>query len=153
MNGNGHTLICTIALAAAASAQPAPALRDVGSQKYAAAVQGGNYMHNYYLPPAPSSTAWAPAWAPDGKTLAVGMYGSIWRVDPNTGLPTIKNDSGWVREPQRFPVRLIVDEMPPRGTVRFGSQVNVVVYTGSNPVMNLVGAVLIRIISILTYAS
>ena len=74
-------------------------------------------------------------------------------VDPNTGLPTIKNDSGWVREPQRFPVRLIADEIPPRGTVRFGSQVNVVVYSGNNPVVNALGAAWIRIVSILTYAS
>ena len=73
-------------------------------------------------------------------------------VDPNTGLPTIKNATGWVRDPQRFPVRLIVDETPPRGSVRFGSQVNVVVYTGNNPVTDALGAVFIRLISILTYA-
>jgi multidrug resistance efflux pump len=74
-------------------------------------------------------------------------------VDPNTGLPTIKNATGWVRDPQRFPVRLIVDETPPPGSVRVGSQVNVVVYTGNNPVTNALGAVFIRLISILTYAS
>ncbi len=49
--------------------------------RYAAAKHGGNYMHNFYLPPAPSSTPWAPAWAPDGKSVAVGMHGSIWSVD------------------------------------------------------------------------
>ncbi len=74
-------------------------------------------------------------------------------VDPNTGLPTIKNATGWVRDPQRFPVRLIVEEPPPRGSVRFGSQVNVVVYTGNNPVTDALGRVFIRVISILTYAS
>jgi len=42
-------------------------------------------MFNYYLAPAPSATPWAPAWSPDGKSLAVGMLGSIWRVDPATG--------------------------------------------------------------------
>jgi Multidrug resistance efflux pump len=73
-------------------------------------------------------------------------------VDPNTGLPTIKNATGWVRDPQRFPVRLIVDETPPRGSVRVGSQVNVVVYAGNNPVTDALGAVFIRLISILTYA-
>jgi TolB protein len=51
---------------------------------YPAAKEGGNYMHNYYIPPAPSSTPWAPAWAPDGSWIAVAMYGSIWRVDPKT---------------------------------------------------------------------
>jgi hypothetical protein len=48
---------------------------------------------------------------------------------------------------------LIVDETPPRGSVRFGSQVNVVVYAGNNPVTDALGAVFIRLISILTYAS
>lgn len=52
---------------------------------YAAAKTGGNYMHNYYIPPAPSSTPWAPAWYPDGKHIAVAMSGSIWRVDPASG--------------------------------------------------------------------
>ena len=43
-------------------------------------------MHNYYLPPAPSSTPWAPSWSPDGKSIAVAMSGSIWKVDPTTGV-------------------------------------------------------------------
>jgi Tol biopolymer transport system component len=42
-------------------------------------------MHNYYFAPAPSSTPWAPAWSPDGTTVAVAMSGSIWTVDPATG--------------------------------------------------------------------
>jgi TolB protein len=55
------------------------------SRIYPMAKSGGNYMHNYYFPPAPASTPWAPAWAPDGKSIAVGMSGSIWRIDPTTG--------------------------------------------------------------------
>jgi TolB protein len=42
-------------------------------------------MHNYYFPPAPSSTPWWPSWSPDGERLAVAMSGSIWEVDPETG--------------------------------------------------------------------
>ena len=56
-----------------------------GGRTYPAARQGGNYMHNYYFAPAPSSTPWAPAWSPDGKSIAVAMNGSIWSVDPATG--------------------------------------------------------------------
>lgn len=52
-----------------------PAARDLG----------GEYMVNYYLPPAPSSTPWAPVWSPDGKSVAVAMQGSIWKVDLATG--------------------------------------------------------------------
>ena len=70
---------------------------------------------------------------------SIGWGVSQNSVDPNTGLPTIKNATGWVRDPQRFPVRLIVDETPPRGSVRVGSQVNVVVYAGNNPVTDALG--------------
>lgn len=55
------------------------------ARTYPAARQGGNYMHNYYFPPAPSSTPWAPAWSPDGKSLAIAMSGSIWTIDPASG--------------------------------------------------------------------
>ena len=57
-----------------------------GSQAmYPTVRQGGVYMFNYYFPPAPSSTPWAPCWSPDGKAIAVGMQGSIWKVDPAAG--------------------------------------------------------------------
>ena len=52
---------------------------------YPAARSGGNYMHNFYFPPSPSATPWAPDWSPDGEWIAVSMQGSIWKVDPNTG--------------------------------------------------------------------
>ncbi|WP_211103950.1 HlyD family secretion protein [Skermanella pratensis] len=85
------------------------------------------------------------------ESVGWGVSGNS--VDPVTGLPTIRNQSGWVREPQRFPVRLIFDGGHPVG-VRYGSQANVVIYTGeSNPVMNALGGLWIRIISVLTYVS
>lgn len=56
-----------------------------GQARYPSARHGGNYMVNFYFPPAPSSTPWAPAWSPDGKWVAVAMSGSIWKVDPQTG--------------------------------------------------------------------
>ena len=57
-----------------------------GGRTYPAAKHGGNYMHNYYFPPAPGSTPWAPAWAPDGSALAIAMSGSIWTIDPASGI-------------------------------------------------------------------
>lgn len=50
------------------------------SQSYPMARTGGNYMHNYYLPPpSPDSPRW-PGWSPDGEWLAFAMHGSIWRI-------------------------------------------------------------------------
>ena len=57
-----------------------------GQRTYPSARTGGNYMHAYYLPPAPSSTPWAPSWSPDGQSIAVAMSGSIWTIDPASGL-------------------------------------------------------------------
>ena len=89
-------------LASSAVAQP-------GGSTYPASQQGGNYMHNFYFPPAPSSTPWAPDWSPDGEWIAVAMSGSIWKVDPHTGqaweltynekyhsLPDISPDGKWL---------------------------------------------------------
>ncbi len=71
-----------VLIAAAAAGAPRAHAQAGG---YPAARHGGNYMRNFYLPPAPSSTPWAPSWAPDGASIAVAMSGSIWRVDPETG--------------------------------------------------------------------
>lgn len=75
MNARASWLVCVAAAAAVAPVRP----------DYPASKHGGTYMFNYYLPPAPSTTPWAPAWSPDGKWIAVAMYGSIWKVDPDSG--------------------------------------------------------------------
>ena len=75
----GCVAIISVLAAAAVLGQGTP---------YPNARTGGNYMHNYYLPPAPSSTPWAPAWSPDGRSIAVAMSGSIWKVDSATGIAT-----------------------------------------------------------------
>ena len=66
---------------------PALATRTATAQagRYPASRHGGNYMFNFYFPPSPSSTPWAPSWAPDGRSVAVAMAGSIWRVDLESG--------------------------------------------------------------------
>ncbi|MGH9203763.1 MAG: TolB family protein, partial [Vicinamibacterales bacterium] len=74
-----------ILLAAVAVAAIATVGGQQPSRTYPMARSGGNYMHNYYIPPAPSSTPWAPAWAPDGRSVAVAMSGSIWRIDVASG--------------------------------------------------------------------
>jgi TolB protein len=59
---------------------------DAASRMYPSARSGGNYMHNYYFPMAPSSSPWYPAWTPDGRRITVSMAGSLWNVDPDTGV-------------------------------------------------------------------
>jgi hypothetical protein len=75
---SGFLLCCLLASCAAGlSAQT--------RRPYPATRYGGNYLHNYLIPPAPSATPWAPAWAPDGKRLAIALHGSIWIVSLPSG--------------------------------------------------------------------
>jgi TolB protein len=61
-------------------------IAPLSAQNYPAARSGGNYMHNYYLPPAGSSTPWWPTWSPDGRVLAFAMHGSLWRLSVAEGV-------------------------------------------------------------------
>jgi len=96
---------CSLAFAQKAdTSQPPPILSDGG--RYAAARHGGPYMWNYYIPPAPATTPWAPCWSPDGKRIAVAMQGSIWIVDPETGKAVeTARPSGYASSPTWSPDR------------------------------------------------
>src|SRR5258708_16743403 len=54
------------------------ALWGQGSE-YPALKYRSNYLASYYLSHAPNTSPWWPSWSPDGKWIAVAMYGSIWR--------------------------------------------------------------------------
>ncbi|WP_339523985.1 HlyD family secretion protein [Pseudomonas sp. EA_35y_Pfl2_R111] len=70
----------------------------------------------------------------------------------SSALPSVRNQSGWIRDPQRFPVRLVVLEPYPKG-LRYGSQVTVVIYTGDNPLANMFGVITARLVALLTYVN
>ncbi len=88
-----------------------------------------------------------------GEVRSVG-YGVAADSDTLGALPTISNDPNWLRDAQRFPV--VIDFDPgtleqPLG-LRVGSQVSVIVFTGNNSFLNMLGALYIRLMSLLSYA-
>ena len=86
-----------------------------------------------------------------GRIESVGWGVDSREVDPATGLPTIRNDSGWVRDAQRFAVRIQFEpDTRPKG-IRLGSQANIVVYTGQNSITDSIGRAWIMLVSYLSY--
>jgi multidrug resistance efflux pump len=68
-------------------------------------------------------------------------------------LPTVQNNRDWLRQAQRFPVAVEFDsaEVPRLQGARVGGQADVLVYSGENPLMNLLGALYIRVMSWFSY--
>jgi multidrug resistance efflux pump len=88
------------------------------------------------------------------KVQSVGWGVSQGSIDPETGLPKINESTGLLRNPQRFTVKIEPDRddyVP--GSVRYGSQANIIVYATNNAIVNAIGAFWIRLVAILTYAS
>lgn len=88
------------------------------------------------------------------EVQSVGWGVSQGSIDPETGLPKINEPMGLVRTAQRFPVKIEPnrkDYVP--GSVRYGSQANVIIYTADNAIVNAIGALWIRLVAILTYVS
>jgi multidrug resistance efflux pump len=74
---------------------------------------------------------------------------------PTGQLPTVDAPKGWLREPQRFPVRVVLDASADTAKKlapgRSGAQANVVVLTRESSVMNPLARLWIRMISLLSY--
>jgi multidrug resistance efflux pump len=84
-----------------------------------------------------------------GRVAALGYAVGNRGVDPRTGLPNPRSQSGWVRPPQPMPVRIEFDrETRP---LRFGSQASVMIYPGDNAIMNALGYIRMRLVALLAY--
>ena len=67
------------------------------------------------------------------------------------GLPRITTAQGWLRDPQRFPVIIEIEDSKIMQKLRQGSQAEIVVYTGNNWLLNSLARIRIYIISKLSY--
>lgn len=76
----------------------------------------------------------------------------------NTNLPSTPRMTGWMRDPQRFPVRIILDghetaRLDDNVHFRFNGQADIVVYTqSSNGFMNAIASVWMKFVSYISYA-
>lgn len=93
------------------------------------------------------------------KGRVTSLYAAVSdETDSKPGsLSSAPRKSGWLRSPQRIPVRIMLDGLEvgnPEDNVRFqiNGQADVIVYSGDNSLLKLMGKLLIRFNSILSYA-
>jgi len=88
----------------------------------------------------------------DGKVRATG-FGVAVDTAPLGSLPTINNNRQWLRDAQRFPV--VIDfEMSPdeMRKLKVGAQATAIIYASDSWFFNTLGALYIRVGSMLSYA-
>jgi len=92
----------------------------------------------------------APGHVFKGTVRSIG-YG-VQPAEINRGaLPDPKEQKGWLRDPQRFPVIIDLNREELRGLIRLGGQADVVVYTGGNFILEGIAKLRIRGSAYLSY--
>lgn len=90
-----------------------------------------------------------------GKVHSIGWGVSQGDEAPSGQLSTVQPEQGWVREPQSFPVRILIlpDEAKEAGidVARSGAQANVIIFTEEDSIMNPIGRLWLKIIALLSY--
>jgi len=92
----------------------------------------------------------APGKVFEGKLTSIAYGVSVDNTNPQN-LPKVTSAQGWLRDPQRFPVMIEVENKEILDKLRQGSQAEIVVYTGKKPMLNMLARLRIRIMSKLSY--
>ncbi len=82
-----------------------------------------------------------------GVVRSIGFAVATENKNSVGSLQSVQSSSGWLRDPQRFPVIIEFAEPVPAGLRRVGGQVDVQIYNQDSPVLNTVGRVWIRLLS------
>ena len=90
-----------------------------------------------------------------GRVHSIGWGVSQGDEAPTGQLATVPADQGWLRDPQRFPVRILVlpDEAKEAGIDdgRSGAQANVMIFTDDGSILNPIGRLWIKVVALLSY--
>lgn len=93
-------------------------------------------------------------------SLNVGVSSELFKLGPssNSGLPSVPRMTGWMRDPQRFPVRIAIDghkntDLKSNISLRLNGQADIIVYTReSNSFFDALAKAWINTLSYLSYA-
>lgn len=73
-----------------------------------------------------------------GKVRSIGYAVSSSQDVNRGGLPNVEGRSGWLRDPQRFPVIVSIDDKSVKEFFKIGGQVDVVVYSDKHNWLNAI---------------
>jgi multidrug resistance efflux pump len=88
-----------------------------------------------------------------GWVESLGYAVANRQIDVRTGLPIIKHPSGWFRDPQPMPMRILFDPESRPKNLRLGSQATVMVFARDAPIANWIGRLWMRVMAWLTYVN
>lgn len=86
-----------------------------------------------------------------GEVMSVGYGVSDNNSDALGGLATVQTTQGWLRQAQHFPVLIRFTDDSVKGHRRAGGQVNVMIYTGTGPILNSLAFAWIRTVSFFSH--
>jgi multidrug resistance efflux pump len=87
----------------------------------------------------------------DARVESVGWGVGEGQGVPSGELPAIESPNVWVKQAQRFPVRLTLSDTAAETPLRIGGSVVVLIYTGDYPVLNTLADLWLRIASVLNF--
>ncbi len=93
----------------------------------------------------------APGKVFKGKVNSMGFAVSHEKGGAIGDLETIESQSGWLRDAQRFPVYISFDDDSAKGYLRMGGQADVQFYSTDNWLINSLGWLWIRTLSLFSY--
>ena len=93
----------------------------------------------------------APGKVFKGRVSSVGFAVDSASTGEVGGLASVESKSGWLRDAQRFPVIISFDDDSASGLRRLGGQADVLVYTSNNWIINPLGWLYIRLLSLFSY--
>jgi len=87
----------------------------------------------------------------DGVIRSVGLGVSGAMPSTAGSLPSVSTATGWLRQPQQFPVVIDLSDDVPDDMLRIGAQATIMVFTGDHALLNPIGHALMRFNAVLSY--